>query len=141
MSDRREVLKNFERYREQTQHRVQHGIEQNRKGHGIITVTDAKGVPIQGAKLRLKQKNHEFRFGANLFMLDEFESEQKNTAYRDAFASLFNMATLPFYWDSTEPEKGKLRYRKMRRAFTADLPLIFVWNIARKWELNPGNTP
>ncbi|MBO5369963.1 MAG: endo-1,4-beta-xylanase, partial [Clostridia bacterium] len=30
----------------------------------------------------------------------------------ERFADVFNMATLPFYWDATEPEEGKTRYAK-----------------------------
>ena len=112
MDNRQEVLRYFEAYREETDARVQRGIEVNRKGYGYITLKDSAGNPVVGATIRLKQKNHAFRFGANLFMLDEFETEEKNNIYKESFAKLFNMATLPFYWDSTEPEKGKHRYDK-----------------------------
>lgn len=88
------------------------GIEKNRKGDAKITVTDKNGAPIPDATVRLVQKNHEFRFGANLLMLDEFESEEKNEKYRKYFSELFNIATLPFYWNTLEPERGKPRYPK-----------------------------
>lgn len=45
-------------------------------------------------------------------MIDEFESAEKNELYRKYFADAFNMATLPFYWDALEPERGKTRYAK-----------------------------
>ena len=45
-------------------------------------------------------------------MLDELESEGKNEKYKKYFSDVFNMATLPFYWDALEPERGKPRYAK-----------------------------
>lgn len=112
MNDRRKVLELFEKHKDYMEERINIGIEQNRKGYGEISVKDAQANPVSGAKISVKQKSHEFKYGANLFMLDEFENEEKNKLYRQYFAQAFNMATLPFYWDSTEPEKGKTRYTK-----------------------------
>lgn len=112
MSDRRKVLDLFEKQKETVDKRVSEGIEKYRKGNGKIKLVDKNGAPIANAKIKLNQKTHEFRFGANIFMLDELESEEKNEKYKKYFAELFNMATLPFYWDSLEPERGKPRYAK-----------------------------
>ena len=88
------------------------GIEANRKGYVRIKVVDKEGKAVPGAVVRLSQKTHDFKHGANLFMLDEFETEEKNALYRDTFKQYFNYATLPFYWDTLEPEEGKPRYAK-----------------------------
>ena len=104
------AMRYFEKYRGYMEDRVRDGIEQNRKGYGSITVTDASGAPIPGARIKLHQKNHEFSFGANLFMLDELESGEKNVRYKEYFKDLFNLATLPFYWNDLEPEQGKPRF-------------------------------
>jgi len=112
MCDRRRVLDLFDEQKEFVDKRVSEGIEKYRKGNGKIRVIDKKGAPLQNAEIKLKQKTHEFRFGANLFMLDELETEEKNEAYKKYFSELFNMATLPFYWDMLEPERGKPRYTK-----------------------------
>ena len=112
MSYNQTVRELFERNKAFTDKTVEAGIERNRKGDGKITVTDKQGVPISGAKVKLVHKKHEFRFGANLLMLDEFESEEKSAIYRECFADLFNIATLPFYWNTLEPERGKPRYAK-----------------------------
>lgn len=112
MSERRKVLELFEEQKEFMEERINSGIEQYRKGYANIVVKDSEGNPVRDAKIKIKQKTHEFKFGANLFMLDELETEAKNEAYKKYFADTFNMATLPFYWDATEPEKGKTRYEK-----------------------------
>ncbi|MBR5308566.1 MAG: endo-1,4-beta-xylanase [Clostridia bacterium] len=106
------ALKYFNEQKELTDVRVKSGIELYRKGDVKITVKDKDGNPVKGAKVFVSLKNHEFRFGANVFMLDEFECEEKNKAYREDFAKLFNIATIPFYWSDLEPERGKPRYAK-----------------------------
>ena len=112
MDERRKVLELFEKQKEFMDDHVSSGIERYRKGDAGIIVKYKDGNPISGAELKISQKSHEFKFGANLFMLDELETEEKNNAYKKYFADVFNMATLPFYWNSTEPEKGKTRYDK-----------------------------
>ena len=87
----------------ETNKAIQEGIEKNRKGNFVVK-TNAK-------KVKVTLKNHKFRFGCNLFMLDEFPDDpNKNVIYRQKFKEVFNLATLPFYWDVTEPEEGKTRY-------------------------------
>ena len=110
MSDRRQVLELFEDGQSDWKQRAAEGIEKYRKGDAKLTVVDGNGTAVPNAKIKIRQKSHEFRFGANLFMLDELETEEKNRQYKEAFAELFNMATLPFYWDALEPERGKPRY-------------------------------
>ena len=112
MSDRRKILELFEEQKEFLNEKITYGIEHYRKGDATLTVTDENGNPISNAQVKIKQKTHEFKFGANLFMIDELESDEKNEAYKKYFAEVFNMATLPFYWDPLEPERGKPRYAK-----------------------------
>ncbi len=110
MEERRNVLALFESADWKTT--AAQRIETYRKGEARITVRTQDGTPIPDAMIHILQTNHAFKFGANLFMLEELETEEKNARYKQAFADLFNMATLPFYWDATEPEQGKTRYRK-----------------------------
>ncbi len=116
MNKRRKILDLFED--PATQKKLAENIERYRKGDARITIVDQNGDPMKGAKVRFTQSSHEFRFGANIFMLDEMETKEKNDKYKAYFAGLFNMATLPFYWKDTEPVKGMLRY-------DADSPKIY----------------
>ncbi len=109
---RREVLESFEKYKDEIAERVNFGIENYRKGAFRLKLTDKDGKPIAGARLKISQRTHEFKYGANLFMLDELESTEKNELYKKYFKEAFNMATLPFYWSDLEPEQGKTRYEK-----------------------------
>lgn len=117
MTDRQKVMEEFIKQKDFTDEKIKNGIEENRKGYAWLTVYDADGKPVPGAKITVTQKSHEFKFGANLFMLDELETAEKNAAYKKRFADLFNMATLPFYWDATEPQKGHTRYAKDSEKF------------------------
>lgn len=110
MSRRTTALKYFNEQKERTDLRVKAGIEEYRKGDAVITF-EGENLP-ENITVEIEQKNHEFKFGANIFMLDEFETEEKNQIYRKKFSELFNLATVPFYWSDLEPEEGKPRYKK-----------------------------
>ena len=108
--------------------RIERGIEENRKGSGVIRVLDAEGQAVP-ARVSLRQTAHAFHFGCNAFMLDQFQEAEKNAAYEQMFAKTFNLAVCPFYWADTEPERGKPRFAKdsppIYRRPPADLVLEF----------------
>ena len=112
MEPRKNVLKPFEEKRSFMEDRISSGIEENRKGHAYLTIVGKDGKPVENAHLRIRQKNHEFKYGANIFMLDEFPATEQNRKYKEYFSDAFNLATLPFYWNTLEPEQGKPRFAK-----------------------------
>lgn len=137
MSDRKRVLELFDKYSDVTESRINSGIELYRKGVCEIRVTDKDGKPVKGAKLKITQKNHDFRYGANLFMLDELESDEKNALYKKYIKELCNMATLPFYWNSTEPEQGKTRYAKGSEKLYRRPPIDLCMEFCRENGIEP----
>ena len=84
-------------------------IEQNRKGDFSVSV-QKNGVPLQNAEIRYELERIDFDFGCNLFMLGQYDSAQQEETYLSQWKNLFNTAVLPFYWEGTEPEQGRLRY-------------------------------
>lgn len=118
MFERRRVLELFEKDKDSLLAKTREGIERHRKGKFTLRVSDEKGSPLANTTVKVTQTTHAFRFGANLFMLDELETAEKNQAYKQSFAHLFNMATLPFYWDALEPDRGHPR-------FAADSPRVY----------------
>ncbi|MBQ7935324.1 MAG: endo-1,4-beta-xylanase [Clostridia bacterium] len=94
--------------------KIQEGIEKNRKGDCVLNL----GKEMAGKTVRIKQKSHAFKFGANLLLLDQLDTAEKNQEYRELFAKYFNLATIPFYWDTLEQEEGKPRY-------AADSPNVY----------------
>ena len=111
-STSKDYLKYFDENQAFMDEQVAHGIEVNRKGNASVQFVDAQGNPVTDVHVELRQQTHDFRFGANIFMLDELETEEKNDQYKQAFANLFNQATLPFFWSDLEPIEGQPRYAK-----------------------------
>ena len=85
MSERRKIFELFEENKEMVDERVSSGIEKYRKGDCSVKIVDESGTPVTVATVKIKQKSHEFRFGANIFMLDELETPEKNEKYKKYF--------------------------------------------------------
>ncbi len=85
-------------------------IEANRKSDFTLTLTDRSGKPIAGQSVRAAHKTHDFDFGCNFFMYNQYETDEENKRYEAAWKKLFNTAVVPFYWEGTEPTQGYLRY-------------------------------
>ena len=116
---------------EELNKKISDGIEQNRKGDFYI-----KTAPNQ--KISVKLKNHKFRFGANLFMLDEIPGDkEKNEIYKTKFAEVFNMATIPFYWQDLEPKKGFPRYDKNSEKIYRRPPIDLCMEFCKNHGIEP----
>ncbi len=93
--------------------RIKANTELYRKGFGRIHLKNPDGSPYTGkAEICLKLKQHEYRFGANLFMLDGFAEPEQNQQFEKVFTGLFNLGVIPFYWKDYEPEPGRYRFKK-----------------------------
>lgn len=103
-------MEKFEARSHMINERARTNIEKYRKTNHTLRILDENGAPVVGARIHINQKSHDFKHGANLFMLDEYKEQEINARYRDTFAEYFNLATVPFFWAGTEPEEGKLRY-------------------------------
>lgn len=137
MMERKKILEFFHDQKEVTEEKIKSNIELYRKGYAEIVIKDSNGAPITDAKITAKQKSHEFKFGANLFMLDEFETDEKNEKYKKSFYDVFNMATLPFYWDATEPKKGQTRYDKNSVKLYRRPPIDLCMEFCEKHGIEP----
>ena len=88
--------------------RADQEIRKNRKGLFSITVVK-DGKPAQ-ARVRYELKKHDFDFGCNIFMLNQYDDPAQEATYREQWLRVFNTAVIPFYWEGTEPTHGQLRY-------------------------------
>jgi len=104
------VIKNFDRSDYYLKGKIARDTEEYRKGQFVLQFRDQSGAPVSGARVKVKQKTHEFRFGCSAFYLDQYEDEARRSLYRERFKQIFNYAVVPFYWDTLEPEQGKPRF-------------------------------
>ena len=137
MGDRKKVLELFEQNEAYIKTRSEACIENHRKKNVVVKVVDQNGVPVRNAKIHVTQKKHAFQYGANLFMLDELETQEKNQRYHAYMQSFGNMATLPFYWDTLEPEKGKPRYDRDSEKIYRRPPIDLCMDFCEKHGIEP----
>lgn len=93
------------------QARIDADIEANRKADGVFRHPALEA----GAEVRARQVSHDFIFGAHIFNFDQLGDDGANARYRDLYGSLFNSATIAFYWQPFEPEEGKRRFKGEER--------------------------
>jgi GH35 family endo-1,4-beta-xylanase len=108
----KEIAKNLITEDPEVEARIARDTDVNRKGVATLELTLPGGKELERAEVRYRQIRHEYRFGCNAFMLDEFKEAEKNAGYREIFADLFNLAVVPLYWSDLEPEDGKPRFDK-----------------------------
>lgn len=88
------------------QARIDADIEKYRKADGELKLENI------GRKrdVKIEQIEHEFIFGAHIFNFNQLGSKERNDRYKELYGTLFNRATVPFYWKEFELEQGKPRF-------------------------------
>ncbi len=97
-------------------------IAAHRMGDFRITLQDAAGVPVPAARVEVALTGHDFRLGANGFLIRGCDHQPPGgpldagvvQAYEQAVVSMLNVATLPVYWGSFEPQAGAERMERLR---------------------------
>ena len=84
-------------------------LEKNRKGDFAVSV-QKNGKPLENYTVTYTLERHDFDFGCNLFMLEQYDEKAQQDTYYAQWLRLFNTAVVPLYWEGTEPERGYLRY-------------------------------
>lgn len=118
-------------------------IEKHRKRDAVIQfVMPDQSVLGGGASASIRLAKHQFHFGGNFFAFGEATGVAE-ASYRERFRDVMNLAVLPFYWDTYEPQRGQtLANRWMQAAHwcrqnnitTKGHPL--VWNMEPNWVRN-----
>ncbi len=90
-------------------------IARVRQSPGALVLRDARGRPVTRARIRIEQVRHDSLFGCNLFLFGCAGDPELEARYRERFAALLNYCTLPFYWASYEPERGRPDYAATER--------------------------
>lgn len=83
------------------------------------TTTVDLGSAYADHSVTIRQLTHAFRFGCNAYQWNNFEDPALNAAYEQAFAALFNYATIPFYWNYFEYPYNVFRNNEYLNNLTA----------------------
>ena len=88
------------------QKKIDENIEKYRKADAVINL----GEPAAGGDVKVEQIKHDFIFGAHIFNFNQLGTPERNRKYRDLYGSLFNSATIGFYWSDFETQPGRPRF-------------------------------
>lgn len=109
------------------QEQIKRDIDAHRKADACVM---PEGLS-PGTEVRVEQVSHEFLFGAHIFNFDQLGTDERNARYKELYGTLFNSATIPFYWRNFEMEEGKPRFAAEYRD-SADF-----WNTVKEPKLQP----
>ncbi len=90
----------------EVQAKIDEDIEKYRKASAVLNI---EGLP-EGAQVKVEQISHDFIFGANIFNFNQLGSNDRNRKYKELFGTLFNSATIPFYWKKFEMQPNRPRF-------------------------------
>ncbi len=88
--------------------RIDCDIDTYRKADATFWVGSVK----KGTTVKVEQISSEFVFGASAFNWNQLGTPEANARYRELFGTLFNRATVPFYWKDFERKSGSPRYEE-----------------------------
>lgn len=92
----------------EVQAKIDQDIEQNRKADAVCKLKDIK----TGTEVKVEQISHDFIFGAHIFNYNQLGTTERNQKYKDLFGTLFNSATIAFYWKKFEMQPNRPRFRE-----------------------------
>ena len=85
-------------WNDDVQKRIDADIEKYRKADAQIAV-----AAPDGAEVKVEQLTHAFFFGAHIFNYGQLGKKEWNDRYKELYGTLFNSATVAFYWRTLEP--------------------------------------
>ncbi|WP_147918105.1 endo-1,4-beta-xylanase [Ruania zhangjianzhongii] len=89
----------------------------HRTGTADLTLTAPTGEPLADQDVRVEQTRHGFEFGNIGFdLVAHATGEEQQDRLAADWLRLFNTATLPFYWGTFEPERGRPDTARLRAA-------------------------
>lgn len=95
-------------WNKEVQDKIDKDIDRYRKAEAILKLTD---IPA-GTEIKIEQISHDFIFGAHIFNYNQLGTHERNLRYRELYGTLFNSATIPFYWKTFEMEPGRPRFKQ-----------------------------
>jgi len=91
----------------EVQAKIDRDIEQNRKAGAVCHLANVQ----EGTEVKVEQISHDFIFGAHIFNFNQLGSHELNEKYKNLYGTLFNSATIAFYWKKFEMQPGQIRFK------------------------------
>lgn len=101
----------YEIWNDDVQKEIDARIEKYRKADASVTLENVR----PGTDIHVEQISHEFIFGAHLFNFRQLGTSERNARYERLYGTLFNSATVAFYWKKFELEQDKPRFKTEER--------------------------
>lgn len=89
------------------QAKIDADIDANRKADAVLNLN----IPA-GTEVSIEQVSHDFIFGAHIFNFNQLGTHERNEKYKALYGTLFNSATIAFYWKTFETEPGRKRFQE-----------------------------
>jgi len=111
----------------EVQAQIDRDIDKYRKADAVCIFKD---VP-PGTNVTVEQLSHDFIFGAHIFNYNQLGTKERNKRYKELYGTLFNSATIAFYWKTFEMQPDRPRFREE------------YWDTEAYWNnsKNPKNEP
>ena len=90
---------------------VKKSLEADIEKYRKADFAEAVGAPA-GAEVKVEQVEHAFYFGAHIFNYNQLGKTEWNNRYKELYGTLFNSATVAFYWKTLEPYQGQVRFQE-----------------------------
>ena len=84
-------------WNDEAQAKIDADIEKFRKADAVFEV-----AAPDGAEVSVMQMSHAFFFGAHIFNFNQLGKKEWNDRYKELYGTLFNSATVAFYWRTLE---------------------------------------
>ena len=94
-------------WNEEERSRSDADIERLRKADAAFAVSAPDGTDV-----KVEQLTHAFFFGAHIFNFNQLGKKEWNDRYKNLFGTLFNSATVAFYWRTLEPYPHAVRFEE-----------------------------
>ena len=91
----------------EVQAKIDADIERYRKADASFEVSAPDGAAVS-----VEQQTHSFFFGAHIFNFNQLGKKEWNDRYKDLYGTLFNSATVAFYWRTLEPYAHAPRFEE-----------------------------
>ncbi len=117
----------WEIWNPEVQKKIDDDIAKYRMADAKVVLEDA----VEGDEVSVEQVSHAFFFGAHIFNYNQLGKREWNDRYKKLYGTLFNSATVAFYWRTLEPHPFATRFREEYRDTEE------YWNRSEKPEWEP----